>query len=71
MIKIPVEELSGEALQGVIEAFVLREGTDYGHRDFTLGQKCEAVRRQLERGVAEICFDPDSGSITIRLRDPP
>jgi uncharacterized protein YheU (UPF0270 family) len=69
VIKIPQEDLSREALQGLIEAFVLREGTDYGHRDFTLQEKCEAVGRQLRQGVAEIWFDPETGSTTIRLRD--
>ena len=69
MIKVPLEALSTEALQGVIEAFVLREGTDYGHRDFTLEEKCEAVQRQLRLGRAEIWFDPGSGSTTIRVHD--
>jgi uncharacterized protein YheU (UPF0270 family) len=69
VIKIPLESLSAEALEGVIEAFVLREGTDYGHRDFTLEEKREAVRRQLRQGVAEIWFDPETGSTTVRLRD--
>ena len=32
-VAVPHTELSPEALQGVIEAFVLREGTDYGDRD--------------------------------------
>ena len=71
MIKVPPESLSREALQGVVEAFVLREGTDYGHRDFTLEEKCEAVRRQLRQGAAEIWFDPETGSTTIRLQDRP
>ncbi len=54
---IPTEALSEEALAGVIEAFVLREGTDYGHRDYSLGRKCAKVRRQLERGEAVLVFD--------------
>ncbi|MBW2654812.1 MAG: YheU family protein [Deltaproteobacteria bacterium] len=29
-IKIPYNQLSPEALQGVIEEFVTRDGTDYG-----------------------------------------
>ena len=32
-IVVPHTELSAEALTGVIESFVLREGTDYGERD--------------------------------------
>ena len=34
---IPHERLSLEALQGIIEAFVTREGTDYGTQDVSLG----------------------------------
>ena len=32
-IVVPHTELSTDALTGVIESFVLREGTDYGERD--------------------------------------
>jgi len=65
-MKIPLESLSPAALDGIIESFVLREGTDYGPREFDLGSKCAAVRRQLERGEAEICFDPVTGTTDIR-----
>jgi len=66
-VQVPVSELSEEALLGVIEAFVLREGTDYGCRERSLAQKVASVRRQLERGEASIYFDPSSGSVTISL----
>ena len=64
---IPLDALSDEALLGVIESFVLREGTDYGHGDFSLEQKCAAVRRQLERGEARLVFDVDTRSPNIVL----
>jgi uncharacterized protein len=64
-IAVPHAELSAEALVGVIKAFVLREGTDYGEREFTLEQKIAHVRAQLESGDAQIFFDPDSASIDI------
>jgi uncharacterized protein len=57
--------LSAEALRGVVEAFVLREGTDYGEREFTLEQKVAHVLSQLERGEARITFDPSGGSVDI------
>ena len=60
-------ELSADALRGVIESFVLREGTDYGEREVALEQKVAHVLRQLERGEARIIFDPSSGSIDIVL----
>ena len=62
---IPHAELSAEALRGVIESFVLREGTDYGDRDVDFETKIAQVRRQLDRGEARILFDPETESIDI------
>lgn len=64
-VEVPPGELSPSALRGVIEAFVLREGTEYGERDVPLEHKVAAVQRQLERGEARILFDPVTGSIDI------
>jgi uncharacterized protein len=58
-------ELSEEALRGVLESFVLREGTEYGERDFSLDQKVAQVVNQLRRGEARIVFDPQSETIDI------
>ena len=62
---VPYRELSPDALRGVIESFVLREGTEYGARDYSLEEKVRHVTRQLERGEARIVFDPSSESIDI------
>lgn len=64
-VEIPLDSLSPEALRGVIEAFVLREGTDYGARERTLEEKVADVRRQLVRGEATIVFDPDTESVDL------
>jgi uncharacterized protein len=64
-VAIPYGELSADALQGVIESFVLREGTEYGEREFTLAEKRLHVMHQLERGEARIMFDPQSQSVDI------
>lgn len=66
-IVIPHGELSAEALLGVIESFVLREGTDYGERAYSLEQKVAQVRAQLERGQARILFDPQSNTVTLEV----
>ena len=63
---IPLETLTESALAGIIESFVLREGTEYGASDHGLERKCEQVLRQLQRGEAEIDFDPDTDSVDIR-----
>ena len=69
-ILIPHGELSAAALDGVIESFVLREGTDYGEREYSLQQKAAQVRAQLERGQARIVFDPESNTVTIEVVPP-
>jgi uncharacterized protein YheU (UPF0270 family) len=65
LIPIRHTQLSPEALRAVVESFVLREGTDYGEREFSLGEKVAQVLRQLERDEARIVFDPDTQSVTI------
>jgi uncharacterized protein YheU (UPF0270 family) len=64
-IEVSYKDLSAGALQGVIESYVLREGTDYGERDVPFESKVAQVRRQLEGGEAIIMFDPGSESIDI------
>jgi uncharacterized protein YheU (UPF0270 family) len=67
---VPHTELSDEALHGVVESFVLREGTDYGERDVPFDAKVTQVLRQLERGEARILFDPVTQSVTIVPAEP-
>jgi hypothetical protein len=64
-VTVPFSELSAAALKGVIDNFILREGTDYGDRTFSHEQKAAQVLRQLERGEARILFDPLDSSVTI------
>jgi uncharacterized protein YheU (UPF0270 family) len=63
---IPHEMLSPEALQGLIEAFVTREGTDYGTQDVSLATKVLQVRQQLDAGTAVIVYEEDTESCTIQ-----
>ena len=69
MIRIVPSQISADALNGVIEAFVLREGTDYGHRDYTLEEKCAQVRAQLDQGEVELWFDADNEYVHLRSSD--
>ena len=66
-MKIPYAELSQEALLGVIDAFILREGTDYGHEEITIDQKRSRVLSMLQSGEAEIVFYQESDHIDIVL----
>jgi uncharacterized protein YheU (UPF0270 family) len=69
-VAVPYTELSNDALRGVAESFVLREGTDYGERDVSHEEKVAQVIRQLQRGEARIMFDPLDSSVTIVLATP-
>ena len=70
-VEIPHRELSEAALRGVVESFVLREGTDYGQRDYSLEEKIAAVMRQLDRGEAMIVFERETGTVSIVVAPPP
>ena len=56
-IIIPHDRLSQEALQGLIEEFVTRGGTDTGYTDGSLEESVEMVMRQLKRGDVSIVYD--------------
>ena len=64
-LDIPYSELSPRALLGVVEAFVLREGTDYGAREYSLEEKVQHVMGQLRSGEARIVFQPETETVTI------
>ena len=66
---ISPQSLSPEALRGVVEDFVTREGTDYGVQEYSLDAKCAAVMRQLQRGDALIVFDTETESVSVIGRD--
>jgi uncharacterized protein len=69
-VEVPYGELTPEALRGVVESFVLREGTDYGERDVPFERKVADVLRQLERREAAIMYDPGTDSIDIVVKSP-
>jgi uncharacterized protein len=64
-VDVPYAELDAEVLHAVVESYVLREGTDYGEREFSLADKVSQVLRQLKRGEARIVFDPDTQTVSI------
>jgi uncharacterized protein YheU (UPF0270 family) len=66
-VEVPYSEMPAELLHAVVESFVLREGTDYGEREFSLEAKVDGVIRQLQKGEAKIIFDPATDSVTIAV----
>jgi uncharacterized protein len=64
-ILVPYTELAADLLHAVVESFVLREGTDYGEKEFSLEDKVAHVIGQLKRGEARIVFDPETETVSI------
>ena len=62
---IPLKKISDDALLGLIEEFILREGTDYGNYEYTLEQKHEQIKKQLLSERIFIVFDPAEQSASI------
>lgn len=69
--KIPVSKLSPEALQGVINEFISRDGTDYGKMEVSPETKFRHVKQKIERGLAVLIFDDEAETTNIFLANDP
>jgi uncharacterized protein YheU (UPF0270 family) len=65
--EVSPDDLSPEALRGLLEEFVTRDGTDYGAIERGLEEKIAQVMAQLRAGEARIVFDPASETANIVL----
>ena len=68
---IPINRLSPEILQNVIEEFASRDGTDYGVKEVDLDTKIRQVNNQLEAGMAVLVFDEETRTCNIFSADDP
>lgn len=66
---IPPESLSAEALQGVLEEFISRDGTDYGESELSLEAKVNRLRPQVMRGEVLIVFDEVLEGVTLMTQE--
>lgn len=64
-VEVPPTHLTPEALRGLTEEFVTRDGTDYGPVETTLAEKVATLMRQVERGEAAILYDGVTRTINI------
>jgi uncharacterized protein YheU (UPF0270 family) len=64
-MEIPFTELTDEALRGVIEEFVSREGTDYGSIDFSFEENIKQIKGQLMAGDIKLVFDAETHSCSL------
>ncbi len=68
MLVIPQDQLSADTLDALIEAFVLREGTEYGEQDISLSDKVAQVKLQLEADQLVILYSELHESVDIITR---
>lgn len=66
---IPWQQLSGDALRGLIEEFVTRDGTDYGEQEVSLERRVEQVMAQLRRGDVVLLFSESTGECSIVAKE--
>ncbi|MFQ3199488.1 MAG: hypothetical protein ACI9SK_000195 [Zhongshania sp.] len=64
-VEVPWQKLSPDALQGMLEEMVTRDGTDYGENEVSLEEKISQLRRALEGNKAAIVFTPETESWTV------
>ena len=62
---VPYQKLSQEALNGLIEEFILREGTDYGKQEYSLEEKKEQILKQLKAGYIQVVFNPSTETTSL------
>jgi len=61
MIKIDYQQLPPAILHRVLEAILLREGTDYGAVEMSLDTKKAQLLQRLQSGEATIVYHPKEG----------
>jgi uncharacterized protein YheU (UPF0270 family) len=69
--RIPVNKLSPAALQGVIEEFISRNGTDYGEIEASRETSFRQVKDKLKNGSAVLVFDDETETTNIFLANDP
>ncbi len=65
---IPLEAISAEALEGLIEEFVTRDGTDYGVEETSLSQRVEQIKRLLKAKEVVILFNEATEDVNLVLK---
>ena len=64
---IPWQQISPDALNGIIEEFVMREGTDYGSEERSFESKKDDVIENLKSGEIVIVFSELHETVNLML----
>tara|TARA_Y100000310_G_scaffold185281_1_gene185357 strand:- start:7278 stop:7511 length:234 start_codon:yes stop_codon:yes gene_type:complete len=66
---IPIDALEADTLYSLAEAFVLREGTDYGEQEVALEVKVQQVLERLKQGDAVLVYSELYESVDIKRKE--
>lgn len=56
-LDVPPQRLSPEVLQGLLEEYASRDGTDYGAKELSLADKVQRLHRQLSCKDLYLLYD--------------
>lgn len=68
-MRIPLEAVDADTLDNIIEAFILREGTDYGEEEMSLAEKISDVKQQLANNQAVLVYSELYETVNIMPAD--
>jgi uncharacterized protein YheU (UPF0270 family) len=68
-VRVPLERVASDTLQAMLEDFASRDGTDYGRRELSLGEKVANLQSQLGSGELSLVFDLASEQWDLLDRD--
>jgi uncharacterized protein YheU (UPF0270 family) len=66
---VPIESISCEALEGLVEEFVTRDGTDYGYDETPLVLRVEQVKRKLKNKEIVVLFNEATEEVNLVLSE--
>jgi uncharacterized protein YheU (UPF0270 family) len=59
-VVVPLQRLQPDVLRALLEEYASRDGTDYGEREVSLGEKVGQLQRQLQSEQLLLLYDADS-----------
>ncbi len=66
---VPIESISAQALEGLIEEFVTRDGTDYGYDETPLASRVEQVKKKLKNKEIVVLFNEATDEVNLVLSE--
>ena len=66
---IPPERLSPEVLRNLLEAYVTREGTDYGEVELSLDEKVGMLKPAVMQGKVLVVYDEATSSVNLMPKE--